>query len=160
MKRALFAITFLAAAACAGGASAQQFTKDGKRIGTREELRACYDSRDSIDSHQKELIERRKKLESVVKDLNAEGEDLKKQMEQAEMDGLTGLRRTRLERKVKEHDSRLKEVQEQGATLDKDVNALEQQAQDHKQKCDPAHLAFENDDVAAVQKERQAAGKK
>ena len=160
MKRALFALTFLAAAACAGGAAAQQFTKDGKRIGTRDELRACYDSRDSIEARQKELIERRKKLESVVKDLNAEGADLKTQVEQADADNLTGLRRTRLERKVKEHDARLKEVQEQAATIDKDANALELQAQEHKQKCDPAHLAFQTDDVAAVQKERQAAGKK
>ena len=62
MKRALFALTFLAAALCATGASAQQFTKDGKRIGTRDELRACYDTRDAIDVKQKEIIERRKKL--------------------------------------------------------------------------------------------------
>jgi chromosome segregation ATPase len=158
MKRALFALTFVAAAACAAGAGAQQVTKDGQRIGTRDELRACYDTRDAIDVHQKEILERRKKLAGQADELKAEGDDLRTQVKQADDDNLTGLRRTRLERKVKEHDARLKELQAAAATLESDTNALEKQAEEHKQKC--TNVAFANDDVAAVKKEREAAGKK
>lgn len=158
MKRALFALTFLAAALCATGASAQQFTKDGKRIGTRDELRACYDTRDAIDARQKDLIERRNKLSAEVQELNTEGEDLRQQLKQADVDNLSGLRRTRLERRVKDHDARLKEAQEKSAALDQETQGLVKQAEDQKKNC--TNVAFENDDVAAVKKEREAAGKK
>lgn len=161
MKRPLLrhSLALVALAATCGLALAQpQTTKDGKRVGTREDLRACMATRDEIESTQKSLKERGEKIAADSKALSAETEDLNTQVKQADDDGLTGLRRTRLERKVKEHDAKLKSVQDAEAAFNADHEAFDKKVAGYHESC--SNVAFDNDDVAAVKKEREAAGKK
>ncbi|HUR88169.1 MAG TPA: hypothetical protein VMZ74_03695 [Ramlibacter sp.] len=158
MKHVLSSVAFVAIAACAAGASAQQFTKDGKRIGTRDDYRNCLNTADTIEPRQAELRVRSEKINNELKALNAEAPELSAAAKSADDDGLTGVRRTRLERRIKEHDARLKAAQELGTALDKDVEAFNNFVTDYKGKC--SNIAFDNDDIAAVKKEREAAGKK
>ena len=158
MKKALFALTFLAAAAVSAGAGAQQFTKDGKRIGTRDEYRACLNDADTVEPRQAELRARSAKISAEMKELDAEAPQLEADAKSADNDGLTGFRRTRLEHRLKEHDERLHAAQDAAKKLDADVEALNKFVTDYRARC--TNVAFENDDVAAVKKEREAAGKK
>jgi predicted nucleic acid-binding Zn-ribbon protein len=159
MKQAITTIAFVALAACAAVAIAQpKMTKDGKRIGTREEYAACLNTADDIEQRQNALRTRSETIAKEMKALNDESPELNAAVKSADDDGLTGIRRTRLERRVKEHDSRLKAAQEQEAALNKDVDGFNKFVEDYKGKC--TGIAFDNDDIDAVKKERAAAGKK
>ena len=159
MKQAFTSLAAVALAACALTVVAQpQTTKDGKRIGTRDEYRACMNNTDEIEQRQAAL---RTRSESIAKDMNAlneEAPELTAAVKSADDDGVTGLRRTRLERRVKEHDARLKAAQEQEDALNKDVQGLNKFIEDYKGRC--TGVAYDNDDIDAVKKERAAAGKK
>jgi hypothetical protein len=158
MKYVIHSIAFAAAAACAFGAFAQQTTKDGKRVGTRDELRACYEAQDAIAKRKPELEEAGRKRAAEAKELHESSEQLNSEVKHADDDNLTGLRRTRLERRVKEQEARVKAAQEADAAYQADVAAFEKSVEDYRAKC--TNVAFDNDDVAAVKKEREAAGKK
>lgn len=159
MKQVLTSLAAVALAACAVTAIAQpQTTKDGKRIGTRDEYRACLNIADQVEQRQSELRTRSEALAKEMKTLNEEAPQLNAEVKSADDDGVSGIRRTRLERRVKEHDARLKTAQEQEAALNKDVDGFNQFVTDYKGKC--TGVAFDNDDIDAVKKERAAAGKK
>lgn len=160
MKTVLKFLAFITFAACALAVSAQQTSKDGKRIGTRDEYRACLENADSIEQRQGELRSRGDKINAELKSLNDEAPELSAAAKSADDEGygLTGVRRTRLERRIKEHDARLKAAQDLQATLSGDVDGFNKFVVDYKGRC--TNIAFDNDDVAAVKKEREAAGKK
>ena len=159
MKPVFTFIAFITAAACAFTVSAQQMTKDGKRIGTRDDLRACFDNHDRIEATQTRLKARGEKVAADAKEVTAESEQLNKEVKSADEDGLTGLRRTRLERKVKESQAKVATLNEEQAKLKSDAEALEKTVAAYREKCS-GDIAFQNDDVAAVKQEREAAGKK
>ena len=158
MRRVSSSIAFILLAACACAAGAQQVTKDGKRVGTRDEYRACLNDADTVEQKQAELRTRSEKIAADMKVLNAEAPELAAAVKSADDDGLTGFRRTRLERRVKEHDEHLKEAQDREAKLNADVADFNKYVEAYRGRC--TNVAFDNDDVAAVKKEREAAGKK
>jgi len=158
MNKAISSIAFTVIAACAITAIAQQTTKDGKRIGTRDEYRACLDNADQISQRQDALRTRSETLAKDMRALNEEAPELSAAMKSADDDGVSGVRRTRLERRVKEHDTRLKAAQEQEGALNKDVEDLNKFIVDYKGRC--TGVVFDNDDIEAVKKDRAAAGKK
>ena len=158
MRQALTCIAFAALAAFALAVSAQGVTKDGKRIGTRDEYRVCLETADSVAPRQEELRVRAEKVNSEMKALSEEAPELNAAVRSADNDGVTGSRRTRLERRVKEHDVRLKAAQELQEKLNADVEVFNKYVADYRFNC--TGVAFDNDDIAAVKKEREAAGKK
>jgi chromosome segregation ATPase len=144
------------AAALAFPAAAQAPAK--KRLGTRDELRACMNSEADIQAKQKTLKERADKLGEEAKALRVETEELAPEQKRMEADDwATGPARQRLERKIKAHDSRLKAAQQAEATFDTDRVAYEKELADWREKCTTA--SFDPDDKAAVLKEREAAKK-
>jgi predicted nucleic acid-binding Zn-ribbon protein len=66
--------------------------------------------------------------------------------------------RTRLERRVKEQQAKLKSGQDSDTAYNADIESLQKTIADYREKC--TNVAFDNDDVDAVKKERAAAGKK
>ena len=158
MKHVISSIAFIAAAACAFGVSAQQTTKDGKRIGTRDDYRWCMDTADSVAKRKAELEARSEKLKTEAQERSKAVEELNADIKRLDDESLTGIARTRLERRVKEQQARLKAGQESDATYNADVESLQKTVAEYQGKC--ANVAFDNDDVDAVKKERAAAGKK
>jgi predicted negative regulator of RcsB-dependent stress response len=159
MKHLTYPIAFLAAAAFAAGACAQQqTTKDGKRVGTRDEYRACLDGNETIAKRRTELEERGAKRKKEAEELQAATQELNADIKKLDDESLTGIARTRLERKVKEQQNRIKAAQDSDVGYNADIAAYEQSVADYRGKC--TNVAFDNDDVAAVKKEREAAGKK
>ncbi|HEY8049857.1 MAG TPA: hypothetical protein VIE63_11835 [Ramlibacter sp.] len=158
MRRVASSIAFTVLAACALTAGAQQMTKDGKRIGTRDEYRACLNDAETVEHRQADLRARSDKIAQQMKALSDEAPELAAAVKSADDDGLTGFRRTRLERRVKEHDEHLKAAQDDETKLNADVADLNKFTEAYRGRC--TNVAFDNDDVAAVKKEREAAGKK
>ena len=159
MKKALTSLAAALLAACAVTAIAQpQTTKDGKRIGTRDEYRTCLNNADEVEQRQDALRTRSAPLAKEKKALPEEAPELSAEVKRANDDGVSGVRRTRLERRVKEHDARLKTAREQEDALNKDVEGLNKFIEDYRGRC--TGVAFGNDDIEAVKKERAAAGKK
>jgi chromosome segregation ATPase len=143
-------------AALALPAAAQAPAK--KRLGTRDELRACMNSEAEIQTRQKALKERADKMAEEAKALRAESEELAPERKRMEADDwATGPARQRLERKIKAHDARLKAAQESENAFDGDRQAFEKDLAGWREKCTTA--SFDPDDKEAVLKEREAAKK-
>lgn len=153
---ALPAVVLGLVAALAFPAAAQAPAK--KKLGTRDELRACMNSEADIQARQKTLKERAEKLGEEAKALRLETEELAPEQKRMEADDwATGPARTRLERKIKAHDNRLKAAQEAEAAFDTDRQAFEKDLAGWREKC--ITVSFDPDDKEAVLKEREAAKK-
>lgn len=144
-------------AALALPAAAQAPAK--KKLGTRDELRACLNSEAEIQAKQRALKERVDKLGEEAKALRVEADELAPEQKRVEEnDWATGPVRQRLERRTKAHNIRVKAQQEAEAAFDEDRQAFEKDLAGWREKC--TTVSFDPDDKEAVLKEREAAGKK
>ena len=153
---ALPALVLGLAAALALPAAAQAPAK--KKLGTRDELRACMNSEAEIQARQKTLKDRADKLGEEAKALRVEAEELAPEQKRMEADDwATGPARQRLERKIRAHDTRLKAAQQAEAAFDTDRVAFEKDLAGWREKC--TTVSFDPDDKEAILKEREAAKK-
>jgi hypothetical protein len=146
---------FIAALALSAAAQAPA----QKRIGTRDELRACMKSDDDLQLRQKALRERVDKLGIEAKAIQAEGEELLPDQKRLdEPDAPSGPARQRIERKLKAHELRVKAAKQAEATFESDRQAFDKDAAGWREQCSNT-VSFDAKDNEAVLKEREAAKK-
>lgn len=124
---------------------------------TRDELRACMDSEDSLKSRGAALKERNAKQNAEVEAYRSEDEQLKAEQKRVEESSLPGTR-DRFDRKVRQHNARGKAAEESGKALTADADTFSKDLEAHNARC--SGVAVKREDREALQKEREAAGKK
>jgi hypothetical protein len=138
------------------GATAQQ--PAGKRTGTIDELRGCLNTQDEIESRQKVLVERGAQLTKATETLNAQSKELAEEGQRASEDAAASGRRARFERKERAFKQEVEEHRKSQEAFMTDRKKIETDFAAFRQKC--ADIAYAEDDIDKVKKEREAAGKK
>ena len=150
---------FVALACCATITFAQSAPATAKRQGTRDELRACLNTETELQTRRDALAEGLKKVDAAGKQVSVEGDEVKSDQERLDSDpSITGPRRDRIERKIRQHNARVAEYKQLEAKFEADKSAFDKDHAAWRDKC--TTVQFLQDDMDAVKKEREAAGKK
>ena len=140
-------------------AFAQQAADTNRRVATIDELRACMDGNDSSRERHKALQERGDKLEAEAKAVKAEIDQVNEEAAKLRLDSnVSPMVRDRFERRQKAATARSDALQKVSNAFNADREALNKDVEGMTAKCNG--LAFRNDDLETVRKERAAAGKK
>ena len=134
-------------------------TTDGQRVGTRDDLRACLDANDNATQRHKALKERAEKLSAEAKEVAAEEKEVNEETTLSRLDNrYTGPRLMKLERRQKDLRTRIEALNAAQVAFNAESAALQKEVDAQAAKCNG--VAFKNEDLEAVRKEREAAGKK
>jgi hypothetical protein len=146
------------AATISVGAFAQ--SDAGKRTGTVDELRACLNTQDEIEARQKSLSERSTQLARTAETLNAQSKDMTEEGQRVTEDpSATGSgRRARFDRKERAFKQEVEAHRTATEAFNTERTKIETDFTAFRQNC--ADKAYQQDDIAKVKKEREAAGKK
>ena len=152
-------LSIAAAAAVCLGASAQQASST-KPAGTIDQLRACLNTQDDIEARQGALRDRGDKLAKAAEALNAQAKEINDEGARiAEDMNATGSgRRGRFERRERAYKQEAESLRSAQEAFNADRKKIEDDFAAFRQKC--ADVAYLQDDIEKVKKEREAAGKK
>jgi chromosome segregation ATPase len=146
-------ITAAAAAAafllCTGWAHAQA----GKTI-TRDELRACMDTEDSIAKRKPAVEAGLKDARAEIDSLKPEAKELEEERVKLEQDGWPSRLQERFERKVKAHNNKSQVANDKLAAAQKQLTELNGAVKGYNDKC--VGVSFLPSDKEAILKERGA----
>jgi hypothetical protein len=153
--------TFLAPIACGAMLAALSFAavaQDApKKTLTRDELRACMNDQDALQSRGDAIKQRSAKLQEESDAIKAEDDELKAEQKRVDESSFPGVRE-RFDRKVRAHGNRVKKAEDESKALRADADTFTKDLDAHNAKC--SGVAVNREDREAVMKEREAAGKK
>ena len=140
-------------------APAAQPADASRRVATIDELRACMDGNDSTRQRHAALQERADKMAQEAKSVQADIEQVNEEANKLRLDAnISPMLRDRFERRQKAATARSEALQKTVAAFNADREALNKDIEAMTSKCNG--VAFRNEDLEAVRKEREAAGKK
>jgi hypothetical protein len=148
----LAACGFFAAGAAVQTAQAQSAPA---RVVTRDELRACMDSGDSIRARQADLDQRNKRAAEDLAAMRAEAEELAQ--EKKRLEDHPDAPRARFERRLLAYNAKLPAEKANAEAFKTDLDAFNVALAAHNTRC--GHIAATPQDREAVQKEREAKAK-
>lgn len=137
---------------------AQQAPAAAGRTGTIDEFRACLNTQDEIEARQGPLRQRVGQLSKTAESLNAQAAELEEEAKRLTEGGATSGRRARHERKERAFQQEAEAHRVAQEAFNADRAKLESDFAAFREKC--ANVAYLQDDVEKVRKEREAAGKK
>lgn len=151
--------TLLALGATISLAAFAQAPETGRRVATIDELRACMDGNDALRLRKAALEERSGKLAEEARGIRSEVDELNDEANRARLDPtFSGARRERFERRQQAVNARSQALQQSSAAFEAERDAFNRDNAAMSARC--GGIAFRNDDVETVRKEREAAGKK
>lgn len=124
------------------------------RTVSRDELRVCMNSESDLAGRRKALHERATASREEQKSIAAEAEELGKERQRLEDEQKS---MDRFERKVRQHNGRVKTANEQSTALRAELETLNKELVAYNDKC--GGIAFRPEDKEAILKEREAAKK-
>ena len=146
-------------AAYAQAQPSQPAASAARPVGTIEELRACMDGNDSTRQRHAALQERADKMAQEAKAAQAEIDSANEEANRMRLDSnVSPMLRERFERRQRAANARSEALQKTSTAFNADRDALNRDIAALTEKCNG--LAFRNDDLETVRKERAAAGKK
>jgi hypothetical protein len=131
-----------------------------KPAGTIDQLRACLNTQDDIESRQKTLRERGDKLAKAGEAINAQAKEINDEAQRVaeDMNATGSGRRARYERRERAYKQEVEAHRSAQEAFNADRKKIEDDFAAFRQKC--ADTAYMQDDIDKVKKEREAAGKK
>jgi hypothetical protein len=150
--------TFLAAACgivLAAALPAAHAQSAPARVVTRDELRACMDSGDSIRARQQDLDQRNKRAGEDLAAMRAEATELAE--EKKRLEDHPDAPRARFERRLLAYNAKLPAEKANAEAFKADLDAFNTALATHNATC--GHIAASTADREAVQKEREAKAK-
>jgi len=147
--------TFLAAACgilLATGLPAARAQSAPARVVTRDELRACLASTDSIRARQQDLDQRNKRAAEDLAAMRAEAAELAE--EKKRLEDHPDQPRARFERRLLAYNAKLPAEKANAEAFKTDLDAFNAALAQHNATC--GHIAASTADREAVQKEREA----
>jgi chromosome segregation ATPase len=143
------------AAACAAFfiSAAWAQAQPGRTV-SRDELRVCMDTEDSIAQRKPGIETRMKEARAEIEALKPEQEELSAERQKLEQDGWPSRLQDRFERKVKAHNAKSAAANEKLAGVQKEMTALNADVKGYNEKC--VGVSFLPSDKAAILKEREA----
>jgi hypothetical protein len=149
---------FLAAAVCglvlATTLPAARAQSASGRVVTRDELRACLASADSIRARQQDLDQRNKHAVEDLAAMRAEAAELAE--EKKRLEDHPDAPRARFERRLLAYNAKLPAEKANAEAFKADLDAFNTAREQHNATC--GHIAASTADREAVQKEREAKG--
>ena len=160
MKQAILssAVAVVAFVAAAALPLAQAQTLNVGRKVSRDELRECLNSGDSIKKRSEDLKARSARLQKMNEELKAEGESLSQDAEKQEKSSsMLGMGRDRLERRKAAYDQKVATAKSESEKFTPDAETLNKDLEAYNQRC--GGISYSREDRDAIQKEREAGGK-
>jgi chromosome segregation ATPase len=143
------------AAACAAFfiSAAWAQAQPGRTV-SRDELRVCMDTEDSIAKRKPGIESRMKEARAEIEALKPESTELEDERRRLEQDGWPSNRQDRFERKVRAHNAKSSAANDKLAAVQKDLTALNADVRGYNEKC--VGVSFLPADKEAILKEREA----
>jgi len=149
----------LALAATLHSPAFAQAADTNRRVASIDELRACMNGNDATRQRHQALQERGEKLVQESKSVQADIDAVNEEANRMRLDSnISPMVRDRFERRQRAATARSEALQKTSAAFDADREALNKDVAELSAKCNG--IAFRNEDLETVRKEREAAGKK
>jgi hypothetical protein len=156
MKKSTLLLAACGVFSAAAAAQTAQAQSAPARVVTRDELRACMDSGDSIRARQQDLDARNKRAGEDLVAMRAEAEELAQEKKRFE-DHPEAPGRARFERRLLAYNAKLPAEKANAEAFKADYDAFNVALAAHNTQC--GHIAATTADREAVQKEREAKAK-